>query len=97
RAPPGPAADRGRGGVRPCGTRAPTRPASAAPLRTPRTPFNRVNLYPIEHYADRMAVKRRYDASGRQRQALRTRAAILDAAGRLFVRDGYAATPLTAV
>ena len=44
-----------------------------------------------------MAVKRRYDASGRQRQALRTRAAILDAAGRLFVRDGYAATPLTAV
>src|SRR4051812_22819346 len=44
-----------------------------------------------------MTVKRRYDASGRQRQALRTRAAILDAAGRLFVRDGYAATPLTAV
>ncbi|MET7423263.1 TetR/AcrR family transcriptional regulator [Dactylosporangium sp. NPDC005555] len=44
-----------------------------------------------------MAVKRRYDASGRQRQALRTRAAILDAAGLLFVRDGYAATPLTAV
>lgn len=44
-----------------------------------------------------MVVKRRYDASGRQRQALLTRAAILDAAGRLFVRDGYAATPLTAV
>ncbi|MEV0132733.1 TetR/AcrR family transcriptional regulator [Dactylosporangium sp. NPDC050688] len=44
-----------------------------------------------------MVVKRRYDASGRQRQALRTRSAILDAAGRLFVRDGYAATPLTAV
>ncbi|MDG6104070.1 TetR/AcrR family transcriptional regulator [Dactylosporangium aurantiacum] len=44
-----------------------------------------------------MAVKRRYDASGRQRQARLTRAAILDAAGRLFVRDGYAATPLTAV
>ncbi|MGY0235802.1 TetR/AcrR family transcriptional regulator [Longispora urticae] len=44
-----------------------------------------------------MVVKRRYDASGRQEQARRTRRAILDAAGRLFVDPGYAATPLTAV
>ena len=44
-----------------------------------------------------MAVKRRYDSSRRQEQARQTRRAILDAAGRLFVDPGYAATPLTAV
>ena len=44
-----------------------------------------------------MAVKRRYDSSRRQEQARQTRRAILEAAGRLFVDPGYAATPLTAV
>ena len=44
-----------------------------------------------------MAVKRRYDSARRQEQARQTRRAILDAAGRLFVDPGYAATPLTAV
>ncbi|MET7707808.1 TetR/AcrR family transcriptional regulator [Micromonospora sp. NPDC005413] len=44
-----------------------------------------------------MIVKRRYDSSRRQEQARQTRQAILEAAGRLFVDPGYAATPLTAV
>ncbi|MFB4304750.1 TetR/AcrR family transcriptional regulator [Actinomadura sp. GTD37] len=44
-----------------------------------------------------MAVKRRYDSARRREQAGQTRQAILDAAGRLFVDPGYAATPLTAV
>lgn len=44
-----------------------------------------------------MAVKRRYDSARRQAQARQTRQAILDAASRLFVDPGYAATPLTAV
>ncbi|MGC4896983.1 TetR/AcrR family transcriptional regulator [Micromonospora sp. DT31] len=44
-----------------------------------------------------MVVKRRYDSSRRQEQARQTRRAILEAAGRLFVDPGYAATPLTAV
>jgi len=44
-----------------------------------------------------VAVKRRYDSSRRQEQAKQTRAAILAAAGRLFVDPGYAATTLTAV
>ena len=44
-----------------------------------------------------MAVKRRYESTLRQTQAQQTRRAILDAAGRLFVDPGYAATPLTAV
>ena len=44
-----------------------------------------------------MVVKRSYDSSRRQQQARQTRRAILDAAGRLFVDPGYAATPLTAV
>ncbi|WP_210748762.1 TetR/AcrR family transcriptional regulator [Actinomadura latina] len=44
-----------------------------------------------------MAVKRRYESARRRQQARQTRAAILDAAGRLFVDPGYAATPLTAV
>jgi len=42
-------------------------------------------------------VTRRYDSTRRQRQALETRRAILDAAAVLFVDPGYAATPLTAV
>ncbi len=44
-----------------------------------------------------MAVKRRYDSTLRKEQARATRRAILDAAGRLFVREGYAATTLAAV
>ncbi|MFC4529246.1 TetR/AcrR family transcriptional regulator [Sphaerisporangium dianthi] len=44
-----------------------------------------------------MAVKRRYQSARRQDQARQTRQAILEAAGRLFVDPGYAATPLTAV
>ncbi|WP_336217005.1 TetR/AcrR family transcriptional regulator [Nonomuraea sp. LPB2021202275-12-8] len=44
-----------------------------------------------------MAVKRRYQSARRQDQARQTRRAILEAAGKLFVEPGYAATPLTAV
>ena len=44
-----------------------------------------------------MVVKRRYESARRQEQARQTRRAILDAAGRLFVDPGYAATPLTAI
>jgi TetR/AcrR family transcriptional regulator of autoinduction and epiphytic fitness len=44
-----------------------------------------------------VAVKRRYESARRQEQARQTRRAILEAAGRLFVDPGYAATPLTAV
>lgn len=40
---------------------------------------------------------RTYDASRRQAAAEQTRRRILDAARRLFVRDGYAATPVAAV
>ena len=42
-------------------------------------------------------VKRPYDTSNRQRQARETRRRIVDAAARLFVRDGYAATSIAAV
>ncbi len=41
--------------------------------------------------------KRRYDSSGRQAQARRTRQVILDAAERQFLRDGYAATTVAAI
>jgi TetR/AcrR family transcriptional regulator of autoinduction and epiphytic fitness len=44
-----------------------------------------------------VVVKRRYESVHRQEQALLTRRAILDAAARLFVDPGYAATPLTAI
>ncbi|WP_239170337.1 TetR family transcriptional regulator [Actinoplanes xinjiangensis] len=44
-----------------------------------------------------MAVNRRYVSPRRQEQARQTRRTILDAAARLFVDPGYAATPLTAV
>jgi len=40
---------------------------------------------------------RRYDSAGRQRQALRTRAAVLDVAQRRFIEDGYAASTVAAV
>jgi AcrR family transcriptional regulator len=41
--------------------------------------------------------RRRYDSSGRQAQARRTRQAILDAAQRQFLQGGYAATTIAAV
>lgn len=56
-----------------------------------------LRLYSLMHYADDMAEKRRYDATRRREQARATRREILDAAGRLFVRSGYAATTLAAV
>jgi AcrR family transcriptional regulator len=40
---------------------------------------------------------RRYDSQGRRQQALRTRQAVLDAAQRLFLADGYAATTVSAI
>ena len=40
---------------------------------------------------------RRYDSSRRQRQALRTREVILDAARRLFLSGGYAGTTILAI
>jgi AcrR family transcriptional regulator len=41
--------------------------------------------------------KRRYDSSGRQAQARRTREAILDAAQRQFLQGGYAATTIASI
>lgn len=41
--------------------------------------------------------RRRYDSSGRQAQARRTREAILDAAQRQFLDGGYAATTIAAI
>jgi AcrR family transcriptional regulator len=42
-------------------------------------------------------VKRAYDSPRRREQAAATRAEILDAAERLFLRDGYAATTMAAI
>ncbi|MGS2642905.1 TetR family transcriptional regulator [Streptosporangium sp. LJ11] len=44
-----------------------------------------------------MEGKRSYQSAQRRERARQTRRAILEAAGRLFVDPGYAATPLTAV
>lgn len=49
------------------------------------------------HYTIRVTVNRRYVSPRREEQARQTRRAILDAAAKLFVDPGYAATPLTAV
>lgn len=49
------------------------------------------------NYAAHVSVNRRYISPRRQEQARQTRRAILDAAAKLFVDPGYAATPLTAV
>jgi AcrR family transcriptional regulator len=43
------------------------------------------------------AVKRRYDSSGRQRKARHNRDAVLDAAQRRFLLEGYAATTVAAI
>ncbi|GIF69564.1 TetR family transcriptional regulator [Asanoa ishikariensis] len=48
-------------------------------------------------YAAPVAVNRRYVSPRRQEQARLTRQAILEAAAKLFVDPGYAATPLTAI
>jgi AcrR family transcriptional regulator len=40
---------------------------------------------------------RRYDASGRREQARRSQEAVIDAARRLFLADGYAATTIAAI
>ena len=59
--------------------------------------FDRVILYRIVDYAAPVTVNRRYVSPRRQEQARETRRAILEAAAKLFVDPGYAATPLTAV
>jgi AcrR family transcriptional regulator len=41
--------------------------------------------------------RRRYDATSRRARAVRTSAAIVDAAGRLFGRDGFQATTIAAI
>jgi TetR/AcrR family transcriptional regulator of autoinduction and epiphytic fitness len=56
-----------------------------------------VKLYLIVDYAAPVAVNRRYVSPRRQEQARLTRQAILEAAAKLFVDPGYAATPLTAI
>jgi TetR/AcrR family transcriptional regulator of autoinduction and epiphytic fitness len=56
-----------------------------------------VKLYRIVDYAVHVTVNRRYVSPRREEQARQTRRAILDAAAKLFVNPGYAATPLTAV
>jgi AcrR family transcriptional regulator len=43
------------------------------------------------------ARRRRYDATGRRRKACQTHAAIVAAAERLFLRDGFHATTITAI
>jgi AcrR family transcriptional regulator len=47
--------------------------------------------------SERVKPTRRYHSPLRQEQAAATRAAVLDAARRLFVRDGYAATSMQAI
>src|SRR6266545_1650225 len=46
---------------------------------------------------ERVKSKRRYDSPRRREQAAATRREILDAAQRLFERDGYAATTMAAI
>jgi AcrR family transcriptional regulator len=46
---------------------------------------------------DAVKAKRRYDSPRRREQAAATRREILEAAQRLFERDGYAATPMSAI
>ncbi|MBJ7598495.1 TetR/AcrR family transcriptional regulator [Candidatus Nephthysia bennettiae] len=51
----------------------------------------------MERNASLVKPKRSYDSSRRQQQALRNRANVLEAAQRLFLTDGYAATTITAL
>src|SRR5665811_2126330 len=44
-----------------------------------------------------MGVKRQYDSSSRQEQAQRNQKAVLDAAERRFLADGFGATTIAAV
>src|SRR5215217_8007446 len=46
---------------------------------------------------ERQVKTRSYETSNRARQARETRRRIVDAAARLFVRDGYAATSISAI
>ena len=46
---------------------------------------------------ERVKTKRRYNSTHRREQAAATRTAILEAAQRLFERDGYAATTIAAI
>ena len=43
-----------------------------------------------------MGVKRQYDSSGRREQAHRNQKAVLDAAERRFLADGFGATTIAA-
>ena len=56
-----------------------------------------MKLYPIDYYTAPVSGGRAYTSVRRQEQARQTRRAILDAAARLFVDPGYAATRLTTV
>jgi TetR/AcrR family transcriptional regulator, regulator of autoinduction and epiphytic fitness len=60
-------------------------------------PFIRVKLYRRRYYTAAVSGARTYTSVRRQEQARQTRRAILDAAAKLFVDPGYAATRLTAV
>ena len=51
----------------------------------------------MEGNAGPVKPKRRYDSSRRQRQALRTREAILETARRLFLRGSYAGTTIASI
>jgi AcrR family transcriptional regulator len=51
----------------------------------------------MDHDASTVKKNRRYDAGRRQESARRTRVAIVDAAARRFLRDGYASTTIAAV
>jgi AcrR family transcriptional regulator len=51
----------------------------------------------MERKGRRGKSRRVYDASGRRAQASRTHAAVLDAAERLFLADGYAATTIGSI
>jgi AcrR family transcriptional regulator len=51
----------------------------------------------MDHDASTVKKNRRYDVTRRQESARRTRVAIIDAAERRFLRDGYASTTIAAV
>jgi AcrR family transcriptional regulator len=51
----------------------------------------------MELNLERVKPKRRYNSTGRQEQAQRSRAAVVDAAGRSFLSEGYAATTIASI